>query len=247
MTHEEMREQIMLLALDALTEAEGREARAHLETCSNCRALFAEHQQALAQLLAQVPTVDAPNVTTQLRARVRAFKSDTTPRASILTAVRHGWQSFWGLPRWVRASAFTLLLILLIGSLATLWPQPIDEREEYVKLRSQPDVVKVRLTGTDIAPEATGQVVIDPKTNQAYLAVWNLKKLSKDYVYQVWLVREGGRDNGGLLTVVDPKEAIVALKSPRPFSTYREIGLTIEPANGSSNPTTPRVMGGYLR
>jgi anti-sigma factor RsiW len=245
MTHDEMMEQIKLLALDALPDVESREARAHAETCSHCSALLLEYQQLTAQLLTGVPSVTPPNIEARLRARAQSHP--TRVRVASQSATRGFWQPLLRLPRAFKLSALAVLLMVLVGGLVVFWPQPVDEQAEFAKLRNQPDVVKVNIKGTERAPDATGQVVIDPKSNKAYVVVWKLDKLSKDLVYQIWLLRDGGRDNGGLLVVNDPREAVVRLQLSQPISAYREIGLTIEPATGSAGPTTPRVIGGALR
>jgi hypothetical protein len=103
------------------------------------------------------------------------------------------------------------------------------------------------IKGTDNAPQAMGDLIINPDNARAYLIINNLKPNAVDQIYQVWLVVNGNqRDNAGTFTVDQKGHATARIWASQPWNTYQEIGITLEPGKGSQWPTTPRLIGGPL-
>jgi anti-sigma-K factor RskA len=151
------------------------------------------------------------------------------------------------LPRWAALGA--LLALVALGGLA------LSERARYAALAdalemgrilSAPDHMSVSLEAAQQAPEARGVVYMQPGSSTALLVVYRLATLPPDKAYQVWLIRDGQRDSGGLFRVRPDGHATVLIRAPRPLQSYQQIGITTEPATGSSGPTGPRVIGGAL-
>lgn len=101
--------------------------------------------------------------------------------------------------------------------------------------------VTIAMTGTDAAKEATGSLVIKDETT-AMLNVEGLKKLDKSKTYQLWLIKDGKRTDGGIFMIAQGNAELKVI-SPLPFSEYDAFGITIEPAGGSPEPTGIKVMG----
>ncbi|MFQ5657668.1 MAG: anti-sigma factor [Candidatus Methylomirabilales bacterium] len=57
--------------------------------------------------------------------------------------------------------------------------------------------------------------------------------------YQLWLIRDGVRDTGGLFSVDDAGRAVLIVRPPQPLETYEAVGATVEPAGRSAGPTSP--------
>lgn len=244
-------ELIPLYAIGALGPAEAEAARQHLETCLTCQEALKEYQAVAEALLYQVPALEPPpELRAKLLARLRAAPAPY-PAARPQVASRSGWRRFWEgtvvLPRWAALGALVALLVL--GGLA------LGERARYAALAdalemgrilSAPDHMTVSLEATQQAPEARGVVYMQPGSPTALLVIYRLAALPPDKAYQVWLIRDGQRDSGGLFTVRPDGHATLLIRAPRPVQSYQQIGITAEPATGSPGPTGPRVIGGVL-
>jgi anti-sigma-K factor RskA len=79
------------------------------------------------------------------------------------------------------------------------------------------------------------------------LIVQDLPLLPSDRVYQLWLLRDSTRDNGGIFQVDAQGFGMLLIHAPHPLADYRAAGITEEPAGGSSGPTSPRLIGGRLQ
>jgi anti-sigma-K factor RskA len=92
-----------------------------------------------------------------------------------------------------------------------------------------------------------GYLYADPAGGVALMNCYWMPKLAENQVYQVWLLRaDGTRDSGGTFTVDERGNASVVIKAPSTFSAYTSVGVTAEPAGGSTGPTTPRVVWAEL-
>jgi|DewCreStandDraft_1066081.scaffolds.fasta_scaffold03620_5 anti-sigma-K factor RskA len=244
-------ELIPLYAIGALEPAEAEAARRHLETCPICQEALRDYQVVAEELLYQVPALEPPPaLRAKLLARLQAQPA-SPPVDRPQVASRSGWRRFWAgtivLPRWAALGA--LLALVALGGLA------LSERARYAALAdalemgrilSAPDHMSVSLEAAQQAPEARGVVYMQPGSSTALLVVYRLATLPPDKAYQVWLIRDGQRDSGGLFRVRPDGHATVLIRAPRPLQSYQQIGITTEPATGSSGPTGPRVIGGAL-
>jgi anti-sigma-K factor RskA len=104
----------------------------------------------------------------------------------------------------------------------------------------------VALTGTEAQPLATGFVLIGADGLNGALVVDRLPPLGEDQEYQAWLIRDGERTSGAVFATDEFGYRGVRLEAPRPLFEYDSVGITVEPAGGSQQPTGPRVLGGPL-
>jgi hypothetical protein len=95
--------------------------------------------------------------------------------------------------------------------------------------------------------QARGTLVLEAAATEAVLIVQQLPRLQADRVYQLWLVRENIRDNGGIFQVDEHGFGMLLIHAPHPLAAYRAAGITEEPSGGSPGPTSPRVIGGPLQ
>ncbi len=99
------------------------------------------------------------------------------------------------------------------------------------------------VSGSYGASGPAGYTYLDLQGDVALLNCYWMPGLAPNQVYQVWLVRaDGRRDNGGTFTVDKLGNASVVVHAPATFGTYISIGVTTEPAPGSTGPTGPRVV-----
>ena len=70
--------------------------------------------------------------------------------------------------------------------------------------------------------------------------------LEPDMTYQLWLIKDGQRTSGGLFTVSDMGSGTLIFMPPDTLDAFDGMGITPEPAGGSSGPTAPPVVTGTL-
>ena len=90
----------------------------------------------------------------------------------------------------------------------------------------------------------SGSVLLDRERNTVALVMWHLPELSPEQTYQVWLIETNGhRVSAG---VFRPQGSTSYTTQPvftkQSLSDFVGIGVTVEPAGGSDQPTGPRVF-----
>jgi anti-sigma-K factor RskA len=104
----------------------------------------------------------------------------------------------------------------------------------------------VPLTAAEPTSQATGFVLISADGEDGALVVDGLPPLGEDKQYQLWLIRDGQRTSGAVFSTDEKNYGGTRIRSPRSLLDYSSVGITIEPAGGSPQPTGPRVLGGPL-
>jgi anti-sigma-K factor RskA len=67
--------------------------------------------------------------------------------------------------------------------------------------------------------------------------------LPRGMAYQVWLIQGEQRQSAGVFQVDREGNGILFVELDRPLAEFDAVGVTVEPASGSSSPTSPRVIG----
>ena len=150
---------------------------------------------------------------------------------------------FWEriLPAWGLASLF--LIVGLAASTLVLW-QKVSQLE-FAAVSG--GMRAVPLSATDSAPNATGFVLISADGDDGALVVDGLPPLGESQEYQLWLIRDGQRTSGAVFSTDEKSYGGTRIRAPRSLLDYSAVGITIEPAGGSSQPTGVQVLRGPLR
>ncbi len=249
MEHADVYELIPVYALGALEEDEAQAVEAHLRQCTACRAELAVYEDVADQIALAVPGAEPPpGLREELLARVerpfpeRAAAAAIPAPAPATAEARPGlWQRLNDLfrklaPLWVPVSL--VLIVLLAGSNLLLWQQVREG-----STTPSGELVSIYLQGTDAAPQAVGYVIFDRGSENALLVSYRLPELEAGRQYQLWLVRNGERDSGGVFSAGAHGNAVMRITAPRPLLDYNWFGVTVEPAGGSLDPTGERVLG----
>lgn len=119
----------------------------------------------------------------------------------------------------------------------------LDYESQVLAIFTAPKWETARLTGTENAQSSRGYVVLDPERDQAVLSVNNLDPLPDDLTYQLWLIKGDERISAGTFEITPADNGsstyIFSAESLKPFDA---IGISIEPAGGSEQPTGTTVM-----
>lgn len=223
-------------ALGSLDEEETTLVADHLAECARCRADLAGYEEVMGALAFTVPELaPPPRLKARLMAEVQASGGRAVHSASTmerLQAFFYGAAPVWGLV------SLVLIVALFVSNL--LLQQRVSELET-VDPRAMASVV---LQGTDAAPEATGTMVVGRDGVVGTLVVDGLPTLEESLAYQLWLIDEdGSRESAGTFSVNDNGYGRLYIHAPRPVLTFSGLGVTIEPAEGSPQPTGEKVLG----
>lgn len=239
--HAEIQSELPAFALGSLSPSESDAVAAHLKTCGECRSALHEYHEVMRLLPHALPMVSpSPAARHLLLERVHG----------------HEGRRARGLPGWLAtqrwrelAAVATLLLILVAGALVVTGERSPEETPVtnpaalLSDLRDRPSVQMLAMTGSEHAPSAVGQIIVDPGDTKAALLVSGLPQLGWGREYQFWFVEpDDSRVSGGIFTVDANGAAIVAIDAPAEFSRAWRCGVTVEPAGGSAAPTGKNVL-----
>lgn len=243
----------------ALTALEADEAAAvaeHLSTCDRCPDSLHAYQAMVDRLADVVPAQSPPP---EIWQRLQEAVDDERAIPSLAPVERRHRRRREKSPRWVFGLATVQMFVLIaLGWLAwTHWPPVLVARPVWEAMQQQLGVhrqMMVLLTAPDArrvvlhsdAGHAQGVLLLQPAETTAALVALDFPPLQPDRVYQLWLLRDHQRDNGGTFRVDQDGYAMLTVTAPRPLSAYRAAGITEEPAGGSAGPTTPRLVGSPL-
>jgi anti-sigma-K factor RskA len=92
--------------------------------------------------------------------------------------------------------------------------------------------------------DVSGSVLLDRDRNTVALVMWHLPELSADQTYQAWLIEpDGHRVSAGVfLPQEDASYTTQPIYAKQDVSQFVGVGVTVEPAGGSDEPTGPRIF-----
>jgi anti-sigma-K factor RskA len=233
-------ELIPAYALNCLDEADQRIADDHLAKCTTCQAELRAYREVVGQLASVVPQVQPRaelkgEVVYQIKERLPAGAAENKVSWKERLAAFFPQPSAW-------AYLGAVVIIVLVISNLLLWNQTRSFHPA-----GQPAAFQVvNLSGTETSPEARGMLVISQDGNHGTLVVDGLPYLGEEQQYQLWLLMDGIRTDGGIFSVDLDGYGSIWIDSPRPLADYTNFGVTIEPAGGSPGPTGPKILGSDL-
>jgi len=104
------------------------------------------------------------------------------------------------------------------------------------------NVITVSLKGTEVQPQAQGQLIADLQGQSAVLIIAGLPQLEVGQTYQVWLINGGAPVSVGLLTVDENGQGVFIVSSEETIGSFNALGISIEPEGGSPQPTGDIVV-----
>lgn len=243
-------------ALHALPDDEVLLFERHLAECSACRAEVSEIRETTARLGEAAAITPPPELKARVLERIAGVRplppvvdaatdspdsSDHLDTADQAPSPRGplGWQRWW--PRLAVAAVAALAAVVAV--LGVQLGQVRDELEQSqasgVELRelvAAPDVEVVRTS----ADGTTGIVVMSRSLDTAVLVADGLEPAPEGQTYQLWAFVAGAPQSAGVLgSSVDGRIG--------PFSAHgvaeaSQLGVTVEPAGGSRQPTSDPVL-----
>lgn len=254
-----VRELLPAYVLGALEAKERARVEAHLGRCGECASEARAGLEVTSLLATLVPSATPP---VALRDRVMSAARQQRPRATSAGDARRWWN-----PALAGALGVLTLVLLAVAAFATIevralrsqdrrLVQQIREQNLQIErtaklLREQrsvaymlatPGVRVVLVKGTEVSPKAYGMLMLSPDGDRAILVAAGLDPPPQGAAYQVWLVRGEKPVSAGLLVPDELGWAQLQVRESGMTTKYQRLGVTVEPAGGSSGPTGPRVL-----
>ncbi|MCI4040890.1 MULTISPECIES: anti-sigma factor domain-containing protein [unclassified Streptomyces] len=229
-------------ALHALPESEQRAFEQHLEDCEAC----AQEVLELSATAARLGLAVAETPPRELRERV--LREITTVRQD---APAHGRRERTGgrgrTGRWYAyALAACVAAAAAFGGVA-VWQNQLaqDARQEANQAQRQNEQLARVLSAPDaktssgeLTGGARGTVVVSQSQNRAVFLASGMAPPPSGKVYQIWFNDEGTMRSAGLM---DPKASDDAVLLDGSVDQASGMGITVEPAGGSAEPTSEPV------
>ncbi|WP_326836947.1 anti-sigma factor [Amycolatopsis rhabdoformis] len=217
-------------ALDAVDDLERARFEKHLAECGQCAHEVTEFRQVAALLGAAVEVAPSPRLRSGVLAEVSRTRQ-VPPAPRRLPAARP----------WRTRAVVAVAVVAAIGGVVVggsqLFgggpePSTVASAQHDVRLSGDAVSTTARAVGggsasTDVS-RALGKIVVTAQ---------DLPALDAAHAYQVWLIGPRGPQSAGLLTADSGASVVAAL----PADADR-VGITVEPAAGSPQPTTAGVV-----
>lgn len=249
-----MDEQLHLLtgayALNALDEDERAVFEAHAAATESSRSEVRELSETAAMLAYGTPAVVPPP---ELKSRVMASIKNTRqlPSEAVVRDIadarsRKSRRS----PVLLLASAAAALLVATagLGGLAVSLQNERNQAQQQLSALAQQQAAVLQIFSADDAKvepaRMNGAVVTigySPKLDKAAVITHNLPKLDEDKAYELWFISDAGARPAGLIQKDAPGEITWTVLEGEPTGATH-VGITVEPAGGSAQPTTEPIM-----
>jgi anti-sigma-K factor RskA len=227
-------------ALDAVDPDEATAFERHMSICGTCAEEVREMRETAARLGASV----AEEPPAALRSRVLGEAARTpqhhevSDRAVVDLAERRSRRST--VNGWLAGVAAAAVLVAGGLGISTYQAsQRADDAEiaaeQITSLLADPGTSVER---TQVAGGGTGTLVVAPDGEQAAFLTASLPSTESGETYQLWAIDEAGATSVGLLQP-DAGRATALVNLPAGTTTF---GMTVEPAGGSTAPTTDPVL-----
>ena len=225
-------------ALGALDPDDVAALKAHLEGCASCRTDLAEYRAMSESLLIAVPPKQ-PSVI------LRRQLQNQLPGVRKKSQSKFAW-NFYRLAAGITIIALLALNLVSLSQMRQIQTQQatlvnqMNDAQVALAMLSYPGVERLSVEGEDV----TGSFLLDSDRNIAALIVWNMPQLSKEQTYQAWLIdSQGKRISAGIFRPqTDQAYTTHVITANNGFSNYVGMGVTVEPAGGSDQPTGERVL-----
>lgn len=255
---ERVEELLPFYALDALSDEERELVERYLAEHPEARQEVEEMGRAAAALpFGVMPVEPPPPIKEALMGRVTSDAAARTASSQPLArqTSRRGL-SFDNLFRALSlgAAAVAILWAVILNAQVARLQSEIAALNEQMAAQSEslkqiienlPEtnpVITVSLEGTEVQPQAQGQLIANPDSQSAVLAIAGLSQLEPGKTYQVWLIDGGGPVSAGLLTVDDKGQGVLVVTSPDEIGSFQSLGISVEPEGGSTEPTGDIVV-----
>ncbi|MGE8081817.1 anti-sigma factor domain-containing protein [Peribacillus loiseleuriae] len=243
-------ENLSLYIIDELSEHEKELFERHLKACIHCQSEI-DSLQATWQILSY--DIEETDVPESLKAEVMDFIFEENETPLQTHEVRDKKQSFLERLKLILTKQFSplstgIMVVLVMGLIGLLWSnlQFKDTITTFENNAVSPTQIvrSFDLKGQDLVGSANGIAYLLQEGNDTSLVIElnNMPRTKDDEVYQVWLLKNGNRQNAGTLKPDQNGNGLITYRLPKDHS-FDEIGITLEPNPDNTQPQGQKVMG----
>jgi anti-sigma-K factor RskA len=228
---------------DALEPGERAEFEQHMRECVSCEAEVAELREVAANLATAVAEEPPASLKPSVDARRRVTRQLPPILARTDLAPRGRWRDATHWAGWAAAA-------VLAGFVAGLSVHAAAQQHQITSISSRANMVQRLLTAPDaaVAHAAVGNgghavVVYSRSSDEVAVVLGDLPALPPGKTYQLWLMGPGGAATARSIGLVPA--SVQASNAPvlaAGLGSARTVGMTAEPAGGTTRPTTTPVM-----
>jgi anti-sigma-K factor RskA len=230
-------------ALDALDDAERKRFERHLARCSSC-AEDVRRMTSTATALALAVAAEPPSGLKQRVLAAAAATPQLPPLPSTATPRRHGrpvTRSAW-FPRLALGVAAVGVAAAVVLAVVTVSTQ---DRLSTVQAQNQALAAVLAAPDAQIATatSSTGgsaTVVLSYAEQKMIFTSSGFPRLPNSKVYELWLLSTGSARAAGLLP--EPTDGRTGPVLAAGLTSADKVGVTVEPAGGTSSPTTTPIL-----
>lgn len=234
-------------AVNALPDDERRMFERHLADCEACRREVAELRSTAARLGAasseQPPDAMRERVLATIDTVRQVPRSVPERPASVAPSAPpqpRRTRDSWG--TWLGSAAAAILIVaaVFLGGLSADLDRRVDElqaaNQRIVDVLGAPDATTLAMDGPS---SATASVVMSPTRGEALFVASGLPEVPEEQIYELWLISGETATPAGLVRPDDGRAQHVMSGD---LTTVTAIGVTVEPAAGSPQPTSDPIL-----
>lgn len=230
-------------ALHALPDDEVAAFEQHLAECESCRAEVAEVRETASRLGGAASVLPPAELKSRVMDQIRQVRPlppvvpDEAEAPSIRTV--GAWR------RWFPRVAVGLAAAATVAA-AVLGVELYDTRQELDAAQEHTAELSHMLEAADVeittmsGDDFGGMVVLSRAQDAAMLMVHGMDDAPSGQVYQLWFIDESGARPAGLLP--DSEDGDMTMYAAHGVGDASTLGMTLEPAGGSEQPTSDPVM-----
>ncbi|MGW0607894.1 anti-sigma factor [Streptomyces sp. NPDC002644] len=229
-------------AVHALDTEERAAFERHLAQCDACRQEVAEFRATAGRLALATTVRVPPAMREQVMRRIRTVRQ-VPPGAAPPERVRRGAQRARGLARWALAASVAAAAAFA-GTAAWQYERAQDARYEAAQAQRHVEDLAGVLTAPDARSRSAkvaggaATLVTSPSRDRAVFVASEMPAPPPGKVYQLWFAEGEGMRSAGLM---DPDRDSQAMLMEGAVDGASGVGVTVEPAGGSKQPTSPPV------
>lgn len=237
-------ENLPAYSLGALDADQPAALEAHLETCDDCKAELAGYRNIATGLLHALPPQTPP---ARLRRKLLTQLPSASKRTPSLLPLSNGRFSIGQLLNaavvlaLIGVNLFSVSQIRELRREQALLTERFSAEQAAIGMLAYPNT-QIHMIVPDVQ-NLTGSVLVDKDRPMAVLFLWNLPELDAAQSYQIWLINaQGDRISAGFIRPAEGSYTTALIQSAMPLGEFIAIGVTIEPAGGSEQPTGERLL-----
>ena len=237
-------------AMDAVAEPDRARFERHLAGCDSCRQEIRGLREATAALAAAAavqPPAALRNATLRAAGRTRQLPPAVIEAPAPWTGVRKRRRPRLALALAGALAAVVVAVAVVAGVAASGMQHRLDQAQSHdhavALVLSAPDATM--LSGP-VSTGGTGTVVMSHRERALVFTAADLRVLPAAERYELWLIGATGSKPAGMVTA-GPRGVMVVPMVVSGLAAGDSVGLTVEPAGGSPQPTSPPVLMISLR